>query len=107
LRPSDGWVDDPSDPQYNRLVTLPYPARHEAMWREDHLYDLVVLIGYNTDPPLPARGSAIFLHVVHTGYATDGCVSLPVADLLRVLRWLDPAAEPRIVMAPRQALGRY
>jgi L,D-peptidoglycan transpeptidase YkuD (ErfK/YbiS/YcfS/YnhG family) len=29
---------------------------------------------------------------------TIGCVSLPVSDLVNVLRWLDPAQEPRIVM---------
>src|SRR5439155_2085587 len=73
LRPNDGWVDDPADRQYNRLVSLPYPASHEMMWREDGLYDLVVLIGYNTDPPLPGRGSAIFLHVAAPDLApTEG-----------------------------------
>src|SRR5579863_4510334 len=45
LRANDAWVDDPADPQYNRLVALPYPASHEAMWRADGLYDLVVVIG--------------------------------------------------------------
>src|ERR1700722_19693260 len=24
LKPEDGWVDDPADPRYNTLVTLPY-----------------------------------------------------------------------------------
>src|SRR5690349_19115621 len=52
LCPEQGWVDDPGDPLYNRPVPLPYPARHERMWREDGLYDLVVVIGYNTDPPV-------------------------------------------------------
>ena len=81
-------------------------AGSEALWQVSPQYTYFAVIGYNL-PARPGRGSAIFLHVVHPGYATDGCVSLPVADLLRVLRWLDPAAEPRIVMAPRQALGRY
>ena len=26
LGPDDGWCDEPSDPNYNRPVTLPYPA---------------------------------------------------------------------------------
>jgi L,D-peptidoglycan transpeptidase YkuD (ErfK/YbiS/YcfS/YnhG family) len=46
---------------------------------------------------VPGAGSAIFLHV-STGGATAGCVSLPSASLLAVLRWLDPAQQPRIVM---------
>ena len=77
LRPNDGWVDDPADPQYNRLVALPYPAHHEEMWRADGLYDLVVVIGYNTDPPVPGRGSAIFLHVARPDLApTEGCIAV-------------------------------
>src|SRR5581483_10707105 len=69
LRPQDGWVDNPADRQYNRLVTLPYPAHHEEMWRADGLYDLIVVIGYNTDPPVADLGSAIFLHVAAPGFA--------------------------------------
>ena len=69
-------------------------------------YTYLAVIGYNM-PARPGRGSGIFLHEVYPGYATAGCVSLPEADLLRVLRWLDPAASPRIVMAPRQVLARY
>jgi L,D-peptidoglycan transpeptidase YkuD (ErfK/YbiS/YcfS/YnhG family) len=89
LRLNDGWVDDPADPRYNRLVSLPYPAHHEEMWRTDALYDLLVLIGYNTDPPLPGRGSAIFLHVARPDFApTEGCIAVAhdvLAGLLGVL----------------------
>jgi L,D-peptidoglycan transpeptidase YkuD (ErfK/YbiS/YcfS/YnhG family) len=41
------------------------------------------------------RGSAIFLHV-STGHPTAGCISLPEAELIHVLRWLRPAAKPLI-----------
>ena len=93
LRPSDGWVDDPGDPQYNRLVALPYPAHHEEMWRADGLYDLVVLIGYNTDPPVPGRGSAIFLHVARPDLApTAGCIAVPRDVLDGLLTMLGPGS---------------
>jgi L,D-peptidoglycan transpeptidase YkuD (ErfK/YbiS/YcfS/YnhG family) len=93
LRPEDGWVDDPADPRYNRLVPLPYPASHEEMWREDGLYDLVVLIGYNTDPPLPGRGSAIFLHVARPDFApTVGCIAVARKVLVEVLGLLGPGS---------------
>src|SRR5438874_2649491 len=62
LQPDDGWVDDPADPNYNRPVKLPYPAGHETMWMAEPLYDLIVLIGDNTDPVVPGRGRALFLH---------------------------------------------
>ena len=93
LRPSDGWVDDPDDPQYNRLVSLPYPAHHEEMWRADGLYDLVVLIGYNIDPPVPGRGSAIFLHVARADLApTEGCIAVRRDVLAGLLGLLGPGS---------------
>ena len=60
VRPSDGWCDDPGSDAYNRPVILPWPARTERLWRDDALYDLIVPLGYNDDPVLPALGSAIF-----------------------------------------------
>lgn len=93
LKPNDAWVDDPLDPRYNRLVSLPYLAHHEEMWRDDGLYDLVVPIGYNTDPPLPGRGSAIFLHVARPDFAaTEGCIAVARDVLARVLGLLGPGS---------------
>lgn len=93
LRPNDGWVDDPADPRYNRLVALPYPAHHEEMWRTDGVYDLLVVIGYNTDPPLPGRGSAIFLHVARPDFApTVGCIAIPRDVLAGLLGSLGPGS---------------
>jgi L,D-peptidoglycan transpeptidase YkuD (ErfK/YbiS/YcfS/YnhG family) len=86
LEPEDGWCDDPADPAYNRPVRRPYPGRHERLWREDDLYDLVVVLGHNDDPVVAGHGSAIFLHVARPDYErTEGCVALAAADLLRVL----------------------
>jgi hypothetical protein len=51
------------------------------------------------------RGSAIFLHINGAG-STAGCVSLRRADLLTVLKWLDPAKRPRIVMASESEIGK-
>lgn len=91
IRPEDGWCDDPADPAYNRPVTLPYPASCETMWRDDELYDIVVILAHNDDPPVPGLGSAIFLHCAKPGYpATQGCVALAKADLLEVLRRAKP-----------------
>ncbi len=82
ITPRYGWCDDPDDPNYNRLVGLPYAGRHETLWREDRLYDLLVTLGYNDDPPVAGLGSAIFLHVASADYRpTEGCVALALADL--------------------------
>jgi L,D-peptidoglycan transpeptidase YkuD (ErfK/YbiS/YcfS/YnhG family) len=90
----DGWCDAPDDPNYNRLVTLPYRASAEHMWRDDHLYDLVAVLGYNDDPVVPGKGSAIFLHLAKPDYApTQGCVALAFADALAALEQLEPGDE--------------
>jgi len=87
----DGWCDAPDDPNYNRPVKLPYAASAERMWRDDHLYDLVAVMGYNDDPVVPGKGSAIFLHLAKPGYLpTQGCVALAYDDLLAALEQLRP-----------------
>ena len=97
IGPQEGWCDDPSDPAYNRPVRLPYPGRHERLWREDALYDLVVVLGHNDDPVVPGGGSAIFLHVARPDYGpTEGCVALARADLTCVLA--EAGAGDRVVV---------
>ena len=82
----DGWCDDPTHPAYNRPVKLPFGAGHEVLWRSDRLYDLVVVVGHNDDPPVPGAGSAIFVHLAREDWApTAGCVALRRADLEEVL----------------------
>jgi L,D-peptidoglycan transpeptidase YkuD (ErfK/YbiS/YcfS/YnhG family) len=93
LCPEQCWVDDPADPLYNRPVLLPCEARHERMWREDGLYDLVVVIGYNTDPPVRGRGSAIFLHVARPDFApTEGCIAVERDTLAELLALIGPGS---------------
>ena len=88
---NDGWCDDPNNPAYNRPVTLPQEFSAERMWRDDHLYDLVVILGHNDDPIVPGLGSAIFLHVASGGYdPTEGCIALAKEDLLTVLEEVSP-----------------
>lgn len=97
ILPTDGWCDWPEDPLYNRPVTLPYPARHERMWRDDALYDIVVIIGHNDDPVVPGAGSAVFMHLARTdGGPTEGCVGLARGDLLALLAACGPGDALRI-----------
>ena len=91
MAPDDGWCDDPADPAYNRPVKLPYPASAETMWRDDALYDIVVVLGHNDDPVVPGMGSAIFLHVARPDYSpTHGCVAVARADLEELLAHAHP-----------------
>lgn len=98
LTPEAGWCDDPDDPLYNRPVILPYPGRHERLWREDNLYDLIVELGYNDDPVVPGLGSAIFLHLARPDFApTEGCIACARTDFLALLAIAKPGDRLEIV----------
>ncbi len=86
LAPDDGWCDDPGHRAYNRPVRLPFEASHERLWRDDAVYDIIGVLGWNDDPVERHRGSAIFLHLARPDYRpTEGCVALALPDLRTTL----------------------
>lgn len=104
----DWWNEDPGSPTYNSFRHVScgdrplFGGKSEHLWTETHAYRLFAVIDYNTHPAVPGRGSAIFLHAA-TGRATNGCVSLPIARLTRLLRALRPAAHPQIAIRVRRS----
>jgi L,D-peptidoglycan transpeptidase YkuD (ErfK/YbiS/YcfS/YnhG family) len=92
LDQSMGWSDDVNKPEYNREVKLPYEGSYESLWHpEDDTYDVIIVVGYNDDPPVAGKGSAIFTHVARPALTpTDGCVALSKPDLLEVLSSCNP-----------------
>jgi L,D-peptidoglycan transpeptidase YkuD (ErfK/YbiS/YcfS/YnhG family) len=97
IREDYGWSDDPARPDYNRPVRLPYGGSHEKLWRDDGLYDVLVEIGYNDDPVIAGKGSAIFLHCATGDYKpTEGCVALAKQDLLDILPLLGISSRIKI-----------
>jgi len=98
IRPDDGWSDDVHDRRYNRLVPLPCPTRHEKMWRDDHLYDVVLDIDWNRGPTVKGRGSAMFLHLARPGLsATEGCVVVDRRVIHRLMERIGPRTRIEIV----------
>jgi L,D-peptidoglycan transpeptidase YkuD (ErfK/YbiS/YcfS/YnhG family) len=103
LRCGDWWVEDPSSPAYNTFQRIgcgrrpPFRTTTPDMSKDTTAYAYLAVIEFNMNPIVRGRGSGIFLHV-QTGSATNGCVSLRRAQLLRVLRWLSPRASPRIAI---------
>lgn len=105
IAPEDGWCDDPADPAYNRPVRLPHPARHERMWRDDALYDLVIVIGHNDGPPVAGLGSAVFVHLARPDWGpTEGCVALSRPDMLELLAAAAPG-DALVIRGPAAAPG--
>ncbi|MEW2547045.1 L,D-transpeptidase family protein [Streptomyces sp. NPDC047002] len=77
-------------------------------------FDYVVAINYNRDagstpldqrkPLGPARGGGIWIHVDHGG-PTQGCVSIAKDHIRQLLRMLDPASHPVVVMGDARTLA--
>ncbi len=106
----DWWVEDNNSAYYNQMrrasqggfdTSLPSGALNSS----EHLvtystqYRYVVVINFNRPPnAVRYRGAGIFLHVNGTG-STAGCVSVPLATMVSIIDWLDPAQHPRIAIA--------
>jgi len=101
----DFWVDDADSEDYNRWVKgEPNAVSWEKMKRDDDQYKYGVVIGYNMDPVVKGKGSAIFLHVWNDGDSTLGCVAMSEEMILKILAWLDPAKKPLIIMGTESEL---
>lgn len=88
---NDGWCDQGGDRNYNRPVRLPYGAGHERLWRDDHLYDILVVLDFNRRPRIRNRGSAIFFHVAEAELApTQGCIAVSARDMRKLLVHCSP-----------------
>lgn len=91
IRQDDGWCEDPRDRNYNRPVKRSPSSTADRLWREDHLYDLIIELDHNTRPRIPFRGSAVFIHFARKGFTpTAGCIALKRGDLQKLLAMLAP-----------------
>ncbi len=99
-----GWCDDVNSPQYNQWVQLPFAYSHEKLWREDGLYDFILILDYNINPSIKGKGSAIFLHIAKDGFQpTEGCLALARENLLFILPLLNPTSQITILTSKNNA----
>lgn len=93
IEPDDAWCDDPAHPLYNQPVKanrLGGGVSYERLWRKDHLYDVLLDLGYNRSAPAAGQGSAVFMHVAANesdppSAPTAGCIALPKTALLQII----------------------
>jgi len=87
IKKNMGWCDDPRSIFYNKQIKLPSKFSHEKLYRKDSLYDLVLVLNYNTNPIIKNKGSAIFIHVAKNSYKkTKGCIALKKQDLIQLAK---------------------
>lgn len=105
-------IDDPRSRYYNQLVDRSRVARvdwrtSEKMRLSGGLYKWGVVVDHNV-PARPGAGSCIFLHIwKDSGTPTTGCTAMAEKDLVKLLRWLDPAARPVLVQMPRREYAAF
>ena len=94
IRSDDGWCEDPSHRNYNRLVKLTPRSAADRLTRDDHLYDLVLVLGHNDRPRVKGKGSAIFIHLAREGLTpTAGCLAFSQRDLRSLFAELRHSSE--------------
>ena len=87
IKKNMGWCDDPKSNYYNKEVKIPNKFSYEILNREDDLYDLVVVLSYNSKPVIKNKGSAIFIHIAKKNYTpTKGCITLRKIHLIKLLK---------------------
>ena len=92
-----GWCDDPNSKKYNKLIKFPFKFNSENIYRQDNVYDLILVLNYNMNPIKKNRGSAIFIHVAKNNYkSTKGCVAVKRRKLLTIVAELKKNTKVKI-----------
>lgn len=82
IKKNMGWCDDFKSKKYNQLVKIPNKFSHEKLYRNDNLYDVILVLNYNSNPIIKKKGSAIFIHISKDKKKTKGCIGLKKNEIL-------------------------
>ena len=92
-----GWCDDPKSSCYNKLIKLPYDYNHEKLYKNENIYDIVLVLNYNMSPVKKNKGSAIFIHVAKNNFKrTEGCVAIKKLSLIKLIKKISPNTKVKI-----------
>ena len=92
-----GWCDDINSKYYNKPINTNNKFRHEKLFRNDGIYDLLIPINYNTKNPIKNKGSAIFIHLTKNFKSTLGCIALKENDFLVLLKLINKKTKIKIL----------
>ena len=90
IKKNMGWCDDPRSKDYNKLIKFPFKYSAEKLYRKDNIYDIILVLNYNSNPIIRNKGSAIFIHVASKNYGfTKGCVAVGKKDLKEIIKTIN------------------
>ena len=97
IKKNMGWCNDPKSIYYNKLVKLPFDYKHEKLFKNENIYDIILVLNYNMNPVKKNKGSAIFIHASKINYKkTEGCVAIKKLNLIKLLREINPNTKVKI-----------
>tara|TARA_B100001250_G_scaffold407924_1_gene429487 strand:+ start:1741 stop:2232 length:492 start_codon:yes stop_codon:yes gene_type:complete len=89
IRRNFGWCDDPYSKWYNKLIRFPFKKSAEKLYLRNNMYDLILVLNFNTKPVIKNKGSAIFLHIANKKFnPTKGCIAIQKKDLIKILPYI-------------------
>ena len=90
IKKNMGWCDDPKSKNYNKLIKLPFKFNSESLYRNDNIYDIILVLDFNTKPIKKGKGSAIFIHIAKKNFAaTKGCVAIKKIEIKKIVKKID------------------
>ena len=97
IKKNMGWCNDPKSKFYNRLVKLPFAFNCEKLFRNESIYNLILVLNYNMNPIIKNKGSAIFIHIAKQNYKkTEGCIALKKIHLLKIIKKINKNTKVKI-----------
>ena len=97
------WCDDYKSVNYNQYLKINKKGKvffdsHEKLWREDDAYDIFIEIGFNDDPIVSKKGSAIFIHCSFEDLRdTSGCIALSKENLIFLINSINKHTKINII----------
>ena len=92
-----GWCDDPKSNHYNKLVKLPFDYKHEKLYKNENVYDIILVLNYNMNPIKKNKGSAIFIHVAKNNFKrTKGCIAIKKISLIKLIKKINSYTKVKI-----------
>ena len=94
-----GWCNDPKSNHYNKLVKLPFAHNYEKLFRNENVYDIILVLNYNMSPIKNNKGSAIFIHVARNDFKkTEGCVAIKKLNLIKLIKEINSNTKVKIYL---------
>ena len=98
IKKNISWCDDQDSKKYNKLIKFPFNYSAERLYRSDNIYDIILVLNFNSNPVIKNKGSAIFIHIAKEKFKnTKGCVAVSKINLKKIVRMINKKTTINII----------